>query len=161
MEHGFYHPDRGYWQTNGTVSQQIRDGYPEGTVELTLKPSMHHTLVEGEWVFVAPVIDPAEVVAERDRRLTILASGYTLAERETWHAQVAEANAFKSDPMAATPMLSPLAAARGMTVQEMADRVLANGTAFSSGAGAILGAATALIALDPIPVDFAADGYWP
>jgi hypothetical protein len=36
MEHGFYHPDRGYWQTNDDVSEDILATYPEGTVEVDL-----------------------------------------------------------------------------------------------------------------------------
>jgi len=38
MEHGFYHPSRGYWQTNSEPPQHVLDGYPEGTVEVPLKP---------------------------------------------------------------------------------------------------------------------------
>lgn len=38
MERGFYHPTRGYWQTTGTVPEAILSSYPEGTVEVPLKP---------------------------------------------------------------------------------------------------------------------------
>jgi hypothetical protein len=38
MEHGFYHPDRGYWQANSDVPRYVRDGYPAGTVEVPLRP---------------------------------------------------------------------------------------------------------------------------
>lgn len=41
---GFYHPDRGYWETTtDTVSQAIRDAYPAGTVQCsTTKPGEYH-----------------------------------------------------------------------------------------------------------------------
>lgn len=50
MEKGFYHPDRGYWQTTGDVSDDILAAYPEGTVEVDLKPSDLHKMVDGVWV---------------------------------------------------------------------------------------------------------------
>jgi len=62
MEKGFYHPDRGYWQTTGEVSQRILDGYPDGTVEVQLKPSAIHEWQNGVWVEVLP--DPAELLAQ-------------------------------------------------------------------------------------------------
>jgi hypothetical protein len=58
MEKGFFHPDRGYWQTTSEPPQHILDGYPEGTVEVPVKPSANHELRDGKWVEVAPV--PAE-----------------------------------------------------------------------------------------------------
>ena len=64
IEKGFYHPQRGYWQTTGEVSQRVIDGYPEGTIELPIKPSADHVWQDGAWVYLAP--DPAEVLtAER------------------------------------------------------------------------------------------------
>lgn len=50
MEKGFYHPDRGYWQTTGDVSEDIFAAYPEGTVEVELKPSDLHNMIDGVWV---------------------------------------------------------------------------------------------------------------
>jgi len=61
MEKGFYHLDRGYWQTTGEVPQRILDGYPEGTIEVSLKPSALHEWLDGAWVEVLP--DPALVLA--------------------------------------------------------------------------------------------------
>jgi len=61
MEKGFYHPERGYWQTTGEVPQRILDGYPIGTVEVPLKPSADHEWQNGAWVEVTP--DPEEVLA--------------------------------------------------------------------------------------------------
>jgi hypothetical protein len=57
IEKGFYHPQRGYWQTTGGVSQRVIDGYPEGTIEVPIKPSANHVWQDGAWVEVIP--DPA------------------------------------------------------------------------------------------------------
>lgn len=50
MEKGFYHPDRGYWQTISEPSQDILDTYPAGTIEVSLKPSGLHVFNGTEWV---------------------------------------------------------------------------------------------------------------
>jgi hypothetical protein len=72
METGFYHTKRGYWQTTGEVDQRIRDRYPEGTIEVPLKPSARHEWREGKWVEVTP--EPAPYVASdlSPRRFTYL-----------------------------------------------------------------------------------------
>ena len=73
MEKGFFHPDRGYWQTLTDPSDEYRAAYPEGTIEVPLIPSHLHKWVDGQWV--PPTLaeldaDVAEQVrAERDRRL--------------------------------------------------------------------------------------------
>lgn len=61
MEKGFFHPDRGYWQTTGDVTDYILATYPEGTVEVPLKQSADHEWNGSEWVEVTP--DPAEALA--------------------------------------------------------------------------------------------------
>lgn len=52
IEKGYYHPDNGYWQaiieTDGQDDSAI--DLPEGTIEISLKPSELHTLEDGEWV---------------------------------------------------------------------------------------------------------------
>ena len=77
MEKGFYHPDRGYWQTTGDVPQRILDGYPKGTVEVPLKPSGLHEWNGANWVEVTP--DPAALATEaRTKRNALLtASDWT------------------------------------------------------------------------------------
>lgn len=62
MEKGFYHPTCGYWQTNSEPPKHILNGYPEGTVEVPLRPSGEHQWQDGVWVHVPP--DPDEVLAE-------------------------------------------------------------------------------------------------
>ena len=76
-EYGFYHPDRGYWQTTNEPSMDTLKGYPKGTVQVPLRPNQPDMYwVDGEWKYVpAPVvITSADVDAERDRRI---ASGFT------------------------------------------------------------------------------------
>lgn len=60
-EQGFFHPDRGYWQTTNEPSEEIRATYPEGTIEVPLKPGADYEWQDGEWVHVPP--DPAEALA--------------------------------------------------------------------------------------------------
>jgi len=50
MEKGFYHPERGYWQTNSDPDPDILAGYPAGTVEVPLMPSVNHTWSGSQWV---------------------------------------------------------------------------------------------------------------
>lgn len=54
MEFGFYHPDRGYWQTVGGNLDELLAGYPEGTLNVPLPPSVNHEWRDGEWVYVEP-----------------------------------------------------------------------------------------------------------
>jgi len=104
---------------------------------------------------------PAEnVQAEMTRRLKALAAGYTPEERETWATQVKEAEAIKAGATTAA-MLAPLAAVKGRTLNEQADRVLLLAAQFAGASGAIMAARDALLAMDPIPVDCANEIYWP
>lgn len=82
MEIGFYHPSRGYWQTLGRPSNDIVAGYPEGTVQVPLKPSQDHEWDGSEWVYSPPPVTKEEIHKERDRRiekgLTIQTSAGTI-----------------------------------------------------------------------------------
>lgn len=49
MEHGYWHTDRGYWQTNDDPPQHILDGYPVGTVEVPVQPGAGYTWDGVEW----------------------------------------------------------------------------------------------------------------
>lgn len=59
-EKGFYHPDRGYWQTTGEPPKHVLDGYPAGTVEVPIKPGDGYEFDGKKWV--AP--DAATIAAE-------------------------------------------------------------------------------------------------
>jgi hypothetical protein len=63
MEHGFFHPERGYWQTTNAPPQDILDSYPEGTVEVPLKPGADYDWDGSAWVYTPPPPpSPAELI---------------------------------------------------------------------------------------------------
>lgn len=57
-EYGYYHIDRGYWQTTGKPSEEILAGYPDGTAEYPLKPGDNYHPSNGGWEYREPVITP-------------------------------------------------------------------------------------------------------
>jgi len=72
MEHGFYHPTIGYWQTNSDVPNHVLAGYPFGTVEIGVKPGSNYEWLNNAWVYVAPPPPSdeeliAEISAKRSR----------------------------------------------------------------------------------------------
>lgn len=69
MEKGFYHPSVGYWQTISDVPDFIRDTYPEGTVEVPLKPGDGYEYSGSEWVPPSQqwLYDRAADLARRER----------------------------------------------------------------------------------------------
>lgn len=54
MERGFYHASRGYWQTISEPDEETLASYPEGTVEVPLKPGADHEWNGSEWVHLPP-----------------------------------------------------------------------------------------------------------
>lgn len=110
-----------------------------------------------------PVSSPSasDVRAEGARRLSMVAASYPLAERETWHKQLAEAEAYSLSQLAATPLLDAYVASSGETKAQIVARIIANDLAFSAATGAILGAQRAILNMDPIPADYADDSRWP
>lgn len=57
-EHGFYHPDRGYWQAIEGNLEDLLPTYPDGTINVPLKPSADHEWQDGKWVYVEPPPPP-------------------------------------------------------------------------------------------------------
>ena len=49
METGLYHPDLGYWQTTNTPTPEEMAEYPEGTIEVPVKPTRFHTFNGTGW----------------------------------------------------------------------------------------------------------------
>lgn len=66
MEKGFFHPDRGYWQTISDPSEEILATYPEGTVEIPLMPDIQHMWSGEQWV-LRPQQEIDTMVAEQVR----------------------------------------------------------------------------------------------
>lgn len=75
MEKGFFHPDRGYWQTNSEPSEDIVAMYPSGTVEIPLMPSAKHAWDGSQWVLRPQQELDAMAAAEvREQRTYLLAT---------------------------------------------------------------------------------------
>lgn len=75
MEHGFFHPNIGYWQTLTTPTAEQLAGYPSGTVEISLRPDSDHSWDGTKWVYdPAPPYVPT-VITMRQARLALLGAG--------------------------------------------------------------------------------------
>jgi hypothetical protein len=83
MEHGFYHPERGYWQTNSDVPQTVLDTYPEGTADVPLKPGADYEWSGNEWVAIPPTA-PTREEQEAKRQAAYAAEADPLFFK--WHA---------------------------------------------------------------------------
>ena len=68
-----------------------------------------------------------------------MATPYTAAERETWATQQREARAWLADNSAAVPMITAMAAVRGLTLAEMTGEIMENVALFEAASGYILG----------------------
>lgn len=88
MERGFFHPARGYWQTLGEPSEDVRRSYPNGTVEVPVKPGPNTEFVGGVWVAVAqPAPAPAtpQQLSFAQLLIGLVAEGWiSEAEGEAW-----------------------------------------------------------------------------
>lgn len=123
MEHGFYHPERGYWQAIGGEPDDLLPTYPEGTIEVPIKPGADYEWQDGAWVYVEPPPAPApDRVTARQFKLQLLADGI-LDQVEDWIAtqsqavQIAYANSgtFVRDE----PMMQAGFAALGFTTEQI------------------------------------------
>ncbi|MCA0275881.1 MAG: hypothetical protein LCH86_07755 [Proteobacteria bacterium] len=102
MEFGFYHPARGYWQAIGGDFDDLLVGYPEGTVQVPVKPGANYDWQDGEWVYltVVPTVDDYKMAIvsmldgkaqERRYDSAVSISTYTGSTNPLW---AAEASAF-------------------------------------------------------------------
>lgn len=57
IDRGFWHPERGYWQTGNDVPADILNGYPAGTIEVPLRPGPDYVWLEEGWQPGVPDID--------------------------------------------------------------------------------------------------------
>lgn len=116
-----------YWQFDNDADVRLINGvYQVFDVRGNRIMSVPETL---EPVDSLPVEDPAlEEVQEQqiaainaafEAAAEALTDGYPATERLTWPAQQAEAQAWAANPSAPTPYLDGLAAARGITPEEM------------------------------------------
>lgn len=86
----------------------------------------------------------AEINAECQRMLESLTPTYPERELTTFDKQESEARAYAADATASTPFLSALAAARGIELADLVQRVIAKADAFTVASGYIIGQRQAL-----------------
>lgn len=86
----------------------------------------------------------SEINAAADRAIATLTATYPDREISTFDKQESEARAYAADPTASTPLLSALAQARGISLPDLVERVLAKADAFAVASGSIIGQRQAL-----------------
>ena len=112
----------------------------------------HPECVTEEQPYVPPVPTFKEAKAAKlseinkaaDKIMAALISTYPDREISTFDKQEAEARAYMADPEAPTPLLSALAKARGISMDELVKRVIAKADAFATASGYIIGQRQAL-----------------
>lgn len=72
------------------------------------------------------------------KKFAVLLNAYSDAESYSWTQQIEEAKAVVANPSAPSPLLTALAAARGLPVSELAVKVLEKSAAFETGHIALL-----------------------
>jgi len=99
---------------------------PEGTKEyITMTEEQLANQIEAKKFLLV-----AELNRKLDAKLESFFNQFSTAEKETWNLQLTEAKDFTADETATTPILSVLAGARGITVAELAAKVLAKATSY-------------------------------
>lgn len=86
----------------------------------------------------------SEINKAADAAIATLTATYPDREISTFDKQESEARAYAADPTASTPLLSALAQARGIPLDELVRRVLAKADAFAVASGSIIGQRQAL-----------------
>ncbi len=133
------------------------DLIPQEAVEISDEDWQAFLGAPGKWVWVAgqrqPAPEPSEqervartrdlvesrIRAEGSSRLQAIAAPYSEEERESWHKQEKEARAWLEDSSVSTPLLSAMAASRGISLEDMVLKVMENVETFEQASGAILG----------------------
>ena len=89
------------------------------------------------------IIEKAKKLVEIDevfqKTIDSLTSGWPEGEIKTWERQEKEALLLQSNPTAATPFLATVASQRGITVAELATRVIRDSIAFSNASAYYVG----------------------
>lgn len=120
------------------------------------EPSEEDLTLLGVTLIPDPVPTPEELLADAktaklaeintacQRTLESLTPTYPERELTTFDKQETEARAYLADATASTPLLSALAAARGIELADLVGRVIAKADAFASASGYIIGQRQAL-----------------
>lgn len=81
----------------------------------------------------------AEIDSDFESAVSSLTAGWPQHEIQTWSKQEAEARAFTANPASPTPMLATIASTRGLTVAELAQRVIRDADAFTNASAYYVG----------------------
>lgn len=122
----------------GRQMQQVLTGMPVDSIDSSNYPY-------GDDLEHIKRLKELEIRTEGARRLEELALPYLPQERNTWPSQLAEAEAWLADPDTFTPILTNIAAGRGITVADLVPLVMGNADLFRQNAGEILGVQQRLI----------------
>lgn len=116
-----------YYSPNGNpeVWEKMPDGYVTEEDWFATHPEQEPTLEE---VKAAKL---AEINAGCDAILKQAVSGYPETEQQTFYKQDAESAAYLENPETETPFLTILAAARGISLEDMVTKVRVKTDAFS------------------------------
>lgn len=126
--------------------------YEEEWKAVSAYAKMHPECVTTEQPYIPPVPTLEEAKAAKlseinraaDRAIAALTTTYPDREISTFDKQEAEARAYSADPTAPTPLLSALAKARDIDMDELVKRVIAKADAFAAASGYIIGQRQAL-----------------
>lgn len=172
---GFYHPSRGYWEAFGAMTvEELLLTYPQGTVNIPLKPGEDFEWSGSQWVAVAPpTIVPTidDVARERERRLAfgfhynfndargIHLIGTTDADMKGWRevTDAAQAEINLGNPNG--PFTTIVTNTGPATITAMEWQAILRAAKVAR--DPFWQASFALEAMNPIPSDYAADSRWP
>ena len=135
-----------------SVPEAIRKQFSAMWAEVAAYAEAHPECVTEEQPYVPPVptleqtkaAKLSEINKAADAAIATLTVTYPDRELATFDKQEAEARAYAADATASTPLLSALAQARGISLPELVERVLAKADAFTSASGYIIGQRQAL-----------------
>lgn len=165
MQVGFFHPNLGYWETDEEPPEDIRAGYPDGTLPVPVKPSPFHHWVDGAWT-VEPSARAnqraeamAVVNAKHAQYLEALTGSATQAERDTWPRKLMAARAILAGSATASDeaTLSKGADQRGISLADFAAVIVARDAEFV----AVVDAADAIRDKAKSAIDLATDDAVP
>lgn len=110
---------------NQTQSMILVDCSPEEIADIETRKSAPPTI--------------AQINSEFEQEMTTIKNIYPDSEREGWPQQQLEAQAFKADPMAKTPIIDSMIQVSGESKQDIADGILLKVKTYSEFYGAALG----------------------
>lgn len=140
------HPD------DDTVPDEVRRQFAELWADVDAYAEAHPEMVTEERPYTPPVptleqtkaAKLSEINKAADAAIATLTATYPDREISTFDKQESEARAYAADPTASTPLLSALAQARGISLPDLVERVLAKADAFAVASGFIIGQRQAL-----------------